>query len=168
MNSKRETLANLQKQINQLYDIIFSLSEYVGWQEIEKLGLNFQRNYNIVGGLINSPEFIFNEEKQQKIDDIQSTKNLSTDLIEDYRQEISTMMENGHKDILQDPSENKNIYNSSSFCYQEDDTVSCEDKVQRLTAQLTAAYHRIASLEEQLISHRQKTETRQQGFHHNH
>ncbi len=79
-----------------------------------------------------------------------------------------TTMENEHKDILQDPSEKNGYKMFSHYFYQEDENVSYEDKIQRLTAQLTAAYHRIAILEEKLIARRQQTETRQQSFYNHH
>lgn len=168
MNRKQEESADLQKQINELYGLISHLSKYVGWQGIKESGFNFERDYNVMDESINSSKFMLNNKKPRQRNKIEERKNLSADLINNYSQDISAMMENDHKDILKDPSDNKNNRTLSQFCYREDDNVSCEDKLQRLTAQLTAAYQRIASLEEQLISHRQKTETRQQGFHHNH
>ena len=39
------------------------------------------------------------------------------------------------------------------------ESISCEEQVHRLTAQLTAAYYRIASLEEQLLAIRSGMET---------
>lgn len=52
-----------------------------------------------------------------------------------------------HKDVLLDeaPAEDK----TSTY-----PTLSPEIQIQRLTAQLTAAYNRIAALEEQLLTHR--------------
>ncbi|MBE9078832.1 hypothetical protein IQ241_16280 [Romeria aff. gracilis LEGE 07310] len=52
-----------------------------------------------------------------------------------------------HKDVLLDdaPTEDK----TSPY-----PTLSPEIQIQRLTAQLTAAYNRIATLEEQLLTHR--------------
>jgi hypothetical protein len=57
----------------------------------------------------------------------------------------------GHKDILNDEdSHSLEIYDYSPL----ELGMSCELQVQRLTAQLTAAYHRIAALEEQLLAKR--------------
>ena len=54
-----------------------------------------------------------------------------------------------HKDILLD--DNSNSTNPMSSSEQE---LSPDIQIRRLTAQLTAAYNRIAALEEQLLSSR--------------
>lgn len=60
-----------------------------------------------------------------------------------------------HKDILDDEKSNHNEkYENSNT--QNEYGMSCELQVQRLTAQLTAAYHRIAALEEQLLAKRKR------------
>jgi len=53
-----------------------------------------------------------------------------------------------HKDILMDDE-----YVESSY-YSREPTLTADVQIQRLTAQLTAAYNRIAALEEQLLSKR--------------
>lgn len=58
-----------------------------------------------------------------------------------------SMME--HKDILQDDSHQGNMANGGN-----DANWSADIQIRRLTAQLTAAYNRIAALEEQLLSYR--------------
>lgn len=60
---------------------------------------------------------------------------------------IDSVMEQ-HKDVLVD---NNNLDNSSQ---QGERSLSPEIQIQRLTAQLTAAYNRIAALEEQLLAQR--------------
>ena len=56
-----------------------------------------------------------------------------------------------HKDILND----EDNYSLETYDYSPIELgMSCELQVQRLTAQLTAAYHRIAALEEQLLAKR--------------
>ena len=57
-----------------------------------------------------------------------------------------------HKDILQDETSNNSRSASSS-----ERELSPDIQIRRLTAQLTAAYNRIAALEEQLLSHRIKS-----------
>lgn len=57
-----------------------------------------------------------------------------------------------HKDILLDET----VSNSRSSSSKEQE-LSPEIQIRRLTAQLTAAYNRIAALEEQLLSHRIKS-----------
>lgn len=63
-----------------------------------------------------------------------------------YRDTSDSMME--HKDVLVDNNHFDMEHQSS------DRILSPEIQIQRLTAQLTAAYNRIAALEEQLLSHR--------------
>lgn len=53
-----------------------------------------------------------------------------------------------HKDVLMDDE-----YVESSY-YSREPTLTADVQIQRLTAQLTAAYNRIAALEEQLLSKR--------------
>lgn len=53
-----------------------------------------------------------------------------------------------HKDILVDDN------SSSSSASSNSDNLAPDTQIRRLTAQLTAAYNRIAALEEQLLSYR--------------
>lgn len=53
-----------------------------------------------------------------------------------------------HKDILVDDNSSSSSANSSS------DILAPDTQIRRLTAQLTAAYNRIAALEEQLLTYR--------------
>lgn len=63
-----------------------------------------------------------------------------------HRDSSDVLME--HKDVLVD-NNRFDMENQSG-----ERTLSPEIQIQRLTAQLTAAYNRIAALEEQLLSHR--------------
>ena len=54
-----------------------------------------------------------------------------------------------HKDVLSDSKSDLTSSHQNS-----ENTLSADIQVQRLTAQLTAAYNRIAALEEQLLSRR--------------
>jgi hypothetical protein len=59
----------------------------------------------------------------------------------------------GHKVIIND--DDNNFYENYSYSHcQGEYEISSELQIQRLTAQLTAAYHRIAALEEQLLAKR--------------
>jgi hypothetical protein len=53
-----------------------------------------------------------------------------------------------HKDVLVDDNSSTSSTNSSS------DNLAPDTQIRRLTAQLTAAYNRIAALEEQLLTYR--------------
>jgi hypothetical protein len=73
-------------------------------------------------------------------------------------QGVSFMGRSGSSYRTPDPSmEHKDVLSDSGFesdSQMSDRVLSPEVQVQRLTAQLTAAYNRIAALEEQLLSHR--------------
>ncbi|HEY9725100.1 MAG TPA: hypothetical protein V6D50_01515 [Chroococcales cyanobacterium] len=60
---------------------------------------------------------------------------------------LDSVME--HKDVLSDSKSDLTSSHQNS-----ENTLSADIQVQRLTAQLTAAYNRIAALEEQLLSRR--------------
>lgn len=163
MNGIHQQVTELQRQVHQIYLIIRHLSEYVGWQEMEELGLSLNDDYPIIKQLTNHVTSMSNN-NSIFID----KPELESHNKNSQWQEVTAMMQDGHKDILTDPTEESQNCNLSNSFYQEDENVSCEDKVQRLTAQLTAAYHRIANLEEQLLAHRQSPETRQHGFYYHH
>jgi hypothetical protein len=55
-----------------------------------------------------------------------------------------------HKDVLLDDSYTE----SSVVIHHEEQSITADIQIQRLTAQLTAAYNRIAALEERLLSQR--------------
>ena len=57
-----------------------------------------------------------------------------------------------HKDILDDSASSRENYQKSEL----EELLSPDVQIQRLTAQLTASYHRIAALEEQLFSVRHR------------
>lgn len=67
---------------------------------------------------------------------------------QDYQSQtlLNSVME--HKDVLSDGNAGISSYQNG------ESTLSAEIQVQRLTAQLTAAYNRIAALEEQLLARR--------------
>lgn len=56
----------------------------------------------------------------------------------------------GHKDVLMDESDWEQVFELEA----EPQVISRDLQVRRLTAQVTAAYNRIAALEEQLLAHR--------------
>lgn len=72
------------------------------------------------------------------------------------RSEDNLPMIIGHKDIIDDEESSYQETHDYSKSPSEQD-MSYELQVQRLTAQLTAAYHRIASLEEQLLAKRNQS-----------
>lgn len=68
----------------------------------------------------------------------------NSQLIDDRQQDWNGLME--HKDVLGDGAR-RDLGNASAEV-----EIAPEVQIQRLTAQLTAAYNRIAALEEQLLS----------------
>ncbi|GFE69993.1 hypothetical protein [Chroococcus sp. FPU101] len=101
------------------------------------------------------------ERMNYQITALMSTKQASREEKQQYRAETDTWMISDsnsgsyslgmmdHKDILQDETHQNSMTNSGN-----DANWSTDIQIRRLTAQLTAAYHRIAALEEQLLSHR--------------
>ncbi len=176
MSVKEQQIVDLNQKINRLYAIICRLSEYVGWQDLENLalGLNDSCGMDENKPLIPVKLEPTLAELPDEVSDWGHNYSKITDApkesesTEDNWQEVASMMRDGHKDILSDTNPDSEHHSFSDCFYHEDNNVSCEDKLQRLTAQLTAAYNRIAHLEEQLLAHRQQTETRQHGFHFNH
>lgn len=90
---------------------------------------------------------------KQEVNQYKSTETTS-DLIElnEFKQKYNDFdLELEHKDVLVDDD----YINQGS--QNMDGELTSEIQIQRLTAQLTAAYNRIAALEEQLLSRRIKT-----------
>ncbi|WP_013323384.1 hypothetical protein [Gloeothece verrucosa] len=65
-------------------------------------------------------------------------------------QEVSCSSVMAHKDIIED----QNTSNTGGYAYYSETYLPPEIQIRRLTAQLTAAYNRIAVLEEQLLARR--------------
>ncbi|VXD22107.1 hypothetical protein [Planktothrix paucivesiculata] len=66
----------------------------------------------------------------------------------DVSQTRKGLSQQEHKDILIDDEYMETIY------YSQESSLTADIQIQRLTAQLTAAYNRIAALEEKLLSQR--------------
>ncbi len=77
-----------------------------------------------------------------------------------FLQELKKAEDSNFHDIIIDPSlEHKDVliddnYRPKSDRCIENSELTADIQIQRLTAQLTAAYHRIAALEDQLLSKR--------------
>jgi hypothetical protein len=150
MSEKKQELILLQHQVTKLYDTIKKLAEYIGWEEIDTLLITESDMVD------NSVTIYPHQEKKTH-----STANLT--LISNTSDPKHHNNFNSREDILID---DMSIYQDLSNHSQPNTNVSCEEQVYRLTAQLTAAYHRIASLEDQLLSIRNTVETRHNGFYH--
>lgn len=148
--SEKKELIRLQHQITKLYDTVKKLAEYIGWEEINTLSVtesdivdNFAKTYP-------------HQQKKHH-----STANLT--LISNTSDVKHHHNFNSQEDILID---DMSIYQDLSHHSLPETSISYEEQVYRLTAQLTAAYHRIASLEDQLLAIRNTVETRDNGFYH--
>jgi uncharacterized coiled-coil protein SlyX len=127
MDELRRQIQQLNRQVAQLYDIVDRLSYQIAGLIAEKEGKSQQE----------TSDWVFAEQVGEAA----------------YPTPAPTpfplMME--HKDILIEDD------NSSSSPYSypiPEPTLSPEIQIRRLTAQLTAAYNRIAALEEQLLAAR--------------
>ncbi|MGL4502777.1 MAG: hypothetical protein ACRC78_26275 [Planktothrix sp.] len=101
--------------------------------------------YEIITQLTNQvSEHLFSEETQNSSDE---TIAFSPSL-PDVPQTRKGLSQQEHKDILIDDE-----YIETSY-YSQESSLTADIQIQRLTAQLTAAYNRIAALEEQLLSQR--------------
>ena len=145
MNNAQTEIHDLQTQVSQLYVIIKKLSEYVGLPEISHL--NFP---------LESPSIMKLSQSSH-----QNGGNYGNDLKESHKGGDNIYLLNQHKDILVD---DESVHSSTVEKNQHSDIISCEEQVHRLTAQLTAAYYRIASLEEQLLAIRNNMEMGDNGF----
>ena len=147
MNDTHTEIAKLHEQVNQLYMALNSLSEYVGWQDIS--------NFNLHSDLPSRMKLSKSSHQNGNHaygNRLKQNGNLGDNLY----------LLNQHKDILVD---DESVHSSAaSDNSQNSEIISCEEQVNRLTAQLTAAYYRIASLEEQLLAIRSNTETGENGF----
>jgi hypothetical protein len=94
---------------------------------------------------------VFADERPQKEEDTDSltaiSQNLSHAPAKVKQNGFGAVME--HKDILLDDGNSKNNINPKN-----EQSLSPDIQIRRLTAQLTAAYNRIAALEEQLLASR--------------
>lgn len=116
------------------------------YREMVALERKVDRLYNLVINLDRQMGELLVRESKHSEETVGAISALSTSTPAIERSPINPMMQ--HKDILVDGSESDipegEIYKS----------VSPELQIRRLTAQVTAAYNRIATLEEQLLAHR--------------
>lgn len=159
MTIQRQEIWQLTQKIEQLYAIVKQLGHRIGWEGVEDLCFSVQSNSNDFE-LVNDFTARQQDLKLQSMD--------SEELVmENYSSEDGLeIVQSSHKDILVDAKEScPKRFPINSL---PEDDISCEDQVQRLTAQLTAAYHRIASLEDQLLANRGIREGGQNSFYGNH
>ena len=119
---------SLQVQVSQLRDQIDNLQtliQHIG-QQVQALG---------------------NQQPKQKEQESYSLPNFTSNT-NSIAENKDSEYQLTHKDILVDDNSSTSSANSSS------ENLSPDTQIRRLTAQLTAAYNRIAALEEQLLTYR--------------
>ncbi|MBF2056721.1 MAG: hypothetical protein IGQ45_05725 [Cyanobacterium sp. T60_A2020_053] len=154
MEIKRQEIWELTHKIDRLYVIVKQLGNRIGWEGIEDLSFNIKtssENFELVNDFTARQQDLAINSLSQIEDKVTNSK--------------QSKKGKKHQDILEE-EEHKKRQNSHLTC--DENSISCEDQVQRLTAQLTAAYHRIASLEDQLLANRTMGETRNNTLHGNH
>ena len=119
----------LQRQISELRDKIDRLHELIEEIGSQVKTLNTQQIKRVEQESYSLPNFA------------SSSSNITT-------QDGESEYQLTHKDILVDDNSSSSTANSSS------DNLAPDTQIRRLTAQLTAAYNRIAALEEQLLTYR--------------
>jgi TolA-binding protein len=148
MDGMQQQIFTLNRKVDQLYDIVERMSHQVSTLTAQKQPPSTER---YMGEKSMSERHL----SERQLSRSESTRpepfRLETEplMISDSYNSGSYsqgMME--HKDILQDDPQQGNATSSS------DANWSADIQIRRLTAQLTAAYNRIAALEEQLLSYR--------------
>ncbi len=116
--------------------------------QIIELTQRFDTLQQIMERLTNQIDRIVSDKEQQKqeSDLLASVASVNNSSLANQKKANPTME---HKDILLDGSGWESDFDRTS-----EQTISPEIQIRRLTAQLTAAYNRIAALEEQLLARR--------------
>lgn len=117
-------------------------------QQITALNHKVDALYQIIEQLSHKIPESLSDFRQMSVQEIGSPSSLSDRRFPSYSSSrINSAMT--HKDVLVDSNciESNSAHNTNS-------TITPDIQIQRLTAQLTAAYNRIAALEEQLLSQR--------------
>jgi len=159
MEVKRQEIWQLNQKIDQLYAIVKQLGSRIGWDGVEDLCFSVQtvtEDFELVNDFT---------ARQQDLELHGEEMGEDNNIEDNFAQKEEKVNSDNHKDILID--EQKTAPRRFAINTNNDD-ISCEEQVQRLTAQLTAAYHRIASLEDQLLAHRGLGEARNNSFYGNH
>lgn len=138
-------MEKLQREIMELNYKVNRLSQIVE-RITREMNLPYERNQLEIN-------MAFEDENTTPSNDYSLDENMMSQLSDNQMENpsyVDTPIMIAHKDILDDDNhhQSEQYHNSLS---QSESELSCDLQVQRLTAQLTAAYHRIAALEEQLL-----------------
>ncbi len=140
MDITRREITELSYKVEQLYEIVERISQKIVLLHPDQED-SFQENLREPHNLVDN-----NSKYNSSYKSISPQRRLKTE----------------HKDILEDEDNSSYDYRSGNSHHPHhilpiDAKMSYELEIQRLTAQLTAAYHRIAALEEQLLANRSQT-----------
>lgn len=116
--------------------------------QISELRAKIDRLYEVVeqiNGQVKELSLHQSKPTEQKSYSLPSFASASTQLVNPAKE---TSYQLTHKDILVDDNSSSASSGSNS------DSLAPDTQIRRLTAQLTAAYNRIAALEEQLLTYR--------------
>jgi hypothetical protein len=151
MESIQQQISTLTRKVERMYQILDRLNQHV-----------FQTDDRSIGGQDSSLEYPLNNEDRQRLSGSESRR-VSPD--------VSNYRNNGYADL---PSGANYRHDTAEWVIAQQDVLidssgveishhqikeqdlSPQIQIQRLTAQLTAAYNRIAALEEQLLAKRWK------------
>lgn len=119
-------------------------------KQVKALSHKVDALYQIIDGLTEKVSEALSEKRSTPVQELNRIPQ-SVDRVRQYayhnHNRLDSMM--AHKDVLVDG----NGYDSNGH-HSSEKELSPEIQIQRLTAQLTAAYNRIAALEEQLLARR--------------
>jgi hypothetical protein len=137
MQPIQKQIMQLNYRLDRLYQIVESMKTQEKFSDftLNELEMTVEDSY-------------FNSNLMKNISNNQNNTNVSINENNLITDDFSLI--NGHKDIIED----NDFKRSHDTPIHLENDMSCEIQLQRLTAQLTAAYNRIASLEEQLLSQR--------------
>lgn len=154
MTDKQQDLKKIHKRIGQIYLMVKQLAEHVGWQGIDNSHMSLD---NDLTNLTSQQMDLLNQSSSDSFQP--STFNGREGFSSEHHQLL-----NNHKDILVDDNSLQTSFSGSYSSVSDNVNISSEEQVNRLTAQLTAAYYRIACLEEQLLAFRNDLAHRDDDF----
>lgn len=154
MTEKQKDLKIIHQRISQIYLMVKQLAEHVGWQGIDNSNMSLDHDLT---NLTSQQMDLLNQSSSDSFQP--STFNGREGFSSEHHQLL-----NNHKDILVDDNSLQTSFSSSYSSVSDNVNISSEEQVNRLTAQLAAAYHRIACLEEQLLAFRHDLDHRDDNF----
>ncbi|BAZ45872.1 hypothetical protein NIES4102_29000 [Chondrocystis sp. NIES-4102] len=116
--------------------------------QINELRDKIDRLHNLIEQISNQIKELSSQKAKVREQESYSLPKFSTKINQCIAHEGQPDYQLTHKDILVDDNSSTNSTNSNT------DNLAPDTQIRRLTAQLTAAYNRIAALEEQLLTYR--------------